>query len=295
MQNAQRTSHSTGVEIQCRLCGGSRCRVLYALANNDVIRCQECDLVFFRHIGTEEEIAKIYGEEYFFGAPSYFSVAEDSPVVRDHKRNLDRLEGIPRGSLLDVGCATGVFARLAQQRGWRVSGVELSPWASRIAREHGVDVYTGTLENAGFPDNSFSVVSAFDVIEHVRDPLALLSEIRRILAPGGTLIMNTTCYRSGLNYVAHALNAVGFGSAPLHRLFPHYHLYYFSSKSLREILSRAGFIAEDILHDEYSLDRIDNVSGPVKAVMRLIYYVQGWLGLTTVLCAVARKPEAKTP
>ena len=69
-------------------------------------------------------------------------------------------------------------------------GLDLSPEAAAIAaRENGVQVVTATLAGACFPDASFGVVTMFHVLEHVLDPCAVLTEVHRVLRPGGRVVL----------------------------------------------------------------------------------------------------------
>lgn len=69
--------------------------------------------------------------------------------------------------------------------GWTVAGIELVPEAAILAREVTEDIFVGDLMDAPFPDQSFDVVSAFHVVEHLPDPLGALQRIVRWLTPGG--------------------------------------------------------------------------------------------------------------
>lgn len=102
-----------------------------------------------------------------------------------------------RGKLLDVGCGNGEFLATMKELGWETVGVETDQQAAAVARERfGLDVRLGTLDEVGFSNDSFDAVSLSHVIEHVHDPLALLAECRRILRPGGKLIILTPNSRS---------------------------------------------------------------------------------------------------
>jgi len=95
------------------------------------------------------------------------------------------------GQMVDVGCATGTFLEGMRQRGWQVQGVELIPEAANYARQRlGLEVFTGTLEAAKFPDASFDLVTMWDVLEHVYDPRQALQEVQRILKPGGWFVFS---------------------------------------------------------------------------------------------------------
>jgi len=122
--------------------------------------------------------------------------------------------------------------REAQGLGFEAWGVEPSPKAAKLAARWAPGrVRRGTLETARFPSGRFDAVTLFDVLEHHPKPLALLREIRRVLAPGAVLAL--AC--PDVNSLTHAL----FG-----RYWPHFkaeHLFYPSRQGLRILLKKAGF------------------------------------------------------
>ena len=97
-----------------------------------------------------------------------------------------------RGRLLDVGCATGFFLDLARRDGWQVAGIEPSEWASSYARDVlGLDVKQGTVSTAELRDNYFDVITLWDVVEHLVDPLGDFTRLAAALKPGGLLAFST--------------------------------------------------------------------------------------------------------
>ena len=84
-----------------------------------------------------------------------------------------------RGALLDVGCGDGAFVAYCNREGLGAKGVDIAD---------GVDFETDSL---GYPDHSFDIVTMFSVIEHIKDPSNILSEVRRVLAKNGLLVIIT--------------------------------------------------------------------------------------------------------
>jgi SAM-dependent methyltransferase len=116
---------------------------------------------------------------------------------------------------------------------WQVAGVELSDFASTYARETlGLDVQTGTLETTRFSEGSFDVVTFWDVIEHVPNPLETLRRAYRLLRSDGLLVLRTPNLDS--------LDARVFGSYWIGYELPR-HLYVFSRRTLERLLQKAGF------------------------------------------------------
>jgi SAM-dependent methyltransferase len=137
--------------------------------------------------------------------------------------------------LLDVGCSSGAFLMTARKMGLDTAGVEPSAEAAETARRAGLNVFTGFLEAARFPDASFDAATLIEVIEHLRDPRPLLAECRRVLKPGGILLITTpnaaswTAGLMGSRWDGFNLTAMGG------------HVSFFNPRSIRLIAARTGF------------------------------------------------------
>jgi 2-polyprenyl-3-methyl-5-hydroxy-6-metoxy-1,4-benzoquinol methylase len=141
-----------------------------------------------------------------------------------------------RGRLLDVGCGNGTFLARMKDLGWQCAGIETDEVAARFAREHfGLDVQPGTLRGAALPDAGFDVITLSHVIEHVHSPNDLLLECRRLLRPGGRLIVLTPNTRS----LGHRV----FGRA-WRGLEPPRHLHAYHPQVLRATVEAAGLRTE---------------------------------------------------
>ena len=142
------------------------------------------------------------------------------------------LRAKPGGRLLDVGCGSGHKLKFLQDQGWRAEGVEIDPAAVESARAKGLSVRLGTFEASDYPDNYFDAVTMSHIIEHVYNPLAVLSECYRILKPGGRLVVVTPNNESWLHKV--------FKDSWL-ALDPPRHLNIFSLAAMRILTQKAGF------------------------------------------------------
>jgi len=138
------------------------------------------------------------------------------------------------GRLLDVGCATGIFLAEMRHHGeWELHGVETSREAATYARTRfGLDIFTGELEEAGYPDCYFDVITLWDVLEHLPDPRSALLEMRRIIRPDGTLFLQIPN--------PDGLEAKVFGKLWVGLDVPR-HLYIFSQETLSALLKQVGF------------------------------------------------------
>jgi len=91
--------------------------------------------------------------------------------------------------ILDVGCGTGANLKMLAAYG-RAEGVDISPQAVDFCRERGLDsVKLGAIEQLPYEDNSFELVTALDVVEHLDDDVAGLQEMRRFLRRDGRLLL----------------------------------------------------------------------------------------------------------
>jgi 2-polyprenyl-3-methyl-5-hydroxy-6-metoxy-1,4-benzoquinol methylase len=135
--------------------------------------------------------------------------------------------------LLDVGAGYGYFRKAAIDSGWTTDGVEISRHAAAVARqEFGLDTFVGTLqdyarEGAG---HSYDVLTLFDVVEHVEDPVSLLETVRGLVKPAGLCVIRTPNLLS--------IDGEVFGS--YYHSLKMEHLHYFSATSLCQAMEMAG-------------------------------------------------------
>lgn len=235
----------------CNLCGGSQFEIQWrgkdwVLGNPgmfSMVRCLDCGLLFLNPRPTQGEMKIYYPRDY----EPYRRVMQ--AFKSDLRRLLYRFKLRSRvnlvlrqgsgGRLLDVGCAAGGFLwEMRNQGSWDVQGVEVDAASVEFARRKlDLDLYHGNLEGSYFPDDYFDVVTMWDVIEHLRDPFTTLVEIRRVLKPGGKLIISTP---NADSWDAHLFGRYWIGLD-----FPR-HLYVFSSKTLSRLLKRANLQPEKV-------------------------------------------------
>ena len=200
-------------------------------------RCPECGQLVSRC--NEERYRRSLAE---FDNPQGTLPGPDSLArhVRRAEKRLGKIEMLLNKHpedirLLDVGCSTGGFIAVACRKGFAAEGVEPAPQAARSARSAGLRVRQGLLAEAALPERSFDAITLFEVIEHVRDALSLIGECRRILRPGGVLVIGTgntdswamSCMRGRWEYL-HIERHGG-------------HISFFNPLSVRLLGERCGF------------------------------------------------------
>jgi len=139
------------------------------------------------------------------------------------------------GKILDVGCGPGSFLSAIGSQ-WKKFGLEVSRPAAQIAKQYG-EISTKTLEKSGYTDQYFDVIFCHHVIEHIEDPVSFISELRRILAHDGWLIIATPDFDNGC--------ARKFGKR--YRLLKdETHISLFSRESFTRLLRDHGFFIRDM-------------------------------------------------
>ncbi|MDP8242564.1 MAG: class I SAM-dependent methyltransferase [Candidatus Hinthialibacter antarcticus] len=240
-------------DFECPLCGNAAAGELLwkdHSTNWQRARCSSCGMIAVSPMPTEAQINAIYTRE---------SRSEDS-VNRGYRRQLmealhaseDQLKTLNayreatgwdgqfdwdayEASLgetkrcLDVGCASGRTAATFQRLGWDAHGIDVDPQAIAVAQEHGLEVSVAHLEQLEL-DKLFDFITLVDVIEHVRDPKALMQRASQLLKPGGAVYIKTPCADS----LPHRLVGERW-------LESAEHVQFFSQRTLTKLVEEAGF------------------------------------------------------
>jgi 2-polyprenyl-3-methyl-5-hydroxy-6-metoxy-1,4-benzoquinol methylase len=156
--------------------------------------------------------------------------------------------------LLDLGCGNGEFLLRARSAGWVVVGVDPDAKAVEVARGHGLEVRLGGVEALDPSVERFDVITLAHVIEHVHRPGEVLAACYRLLKPGGYLWLETP------NITSEGHEVFGRNWRDLD---PPRHLVLFTSESLRQALSRAGFIEVKV---QSYLPLCDDIFGASQAI-----------------------------
>jgi 2-polyprenyl-3-methyl-5-hydroxy-6-metoxy-1,4-benzoquinol methylase len=209
-----------------------------------------CDVCSFRHVvplPDPHELERAYREAYYTEEkPTFLAHAgEDQEwaelAQRDRLESFERLLPQTRRRLLDIGCGPGFFLKTAQERGWRVQGLEPSRQAAAHARGLGLPIIEEFFNATTATQLArYDVVHLNNVMEHVPNPLVVVRLARELLAPGGLLCLNVPNDFSAFQHSARStLGLAEWWVAPPH------HLNYFDFDSLSHLVTKAGFsIAE---------------------------------------------------
>lgn len=225
----------------CRLCDSSQFIPLFVKEGHEVCRCKACNLVFLNFEPTPTFLKEYYAEDFFndIGKKQGYSHYENESKSL-HATFLQRIKQIRKfrdgGSLLDVGCATGTFLEVASKY-WDVSGSEISEYAAKMARQKGFQVYECPSEKLENLATKFDVVTMWDVIEHVAQPVKTIKLIGNIVKPGGIVALTTGDVGS---------LAAKFSGRKWHLYNIPQHLSYFDTGTIQKLLREGGFMIKEI-------------------------------------------------
>ncbi len=287
--SAAPTSEAPTSESNCLVCGSDRSQRLYTLQQGSLVRCQQCCLVFYTPRPSAEELAAYYNtapyrERYkasimsdqTFAAGRY---AELSTIL---KRYAPALLPPHQKRLLDIGCGVGDLLQAAKAAGWQVTGTEIADRA--IAQADATvknEILLGDILQLRLPANAYDVITSYHVIEHLLNPVEVLSTIYRLLRPGGMALIETPNFGG--------LGARIRGKHWSH-IIPPEHLTYFESGSLRYALKQAGFTTFRILTSSPQvIDSVATLPAGLRPIATTAYRLAPVAGLGAALQAIAFK------
>lgn len=215
--------------------------------------CRICGLVETCPFPTKEQRLAENRAKYG-GAFLAMQQGHEAGNHRIHRRALAEITKAaksPGRRLLDVGCGAGQFLRAAIQAGWDAEGLELN-WANATAvSESGMRVFTGTIEEAAYPSRTFDVVTLWDVLEHVDDPMTFLKETLRVLKPDGLVFLQSPNIHSDV--------AACWGIRWPWLCLPD-HLYHFNPDTIRLLFEKAGFVVHNVYTWEPMISRVKSIA-----------------------------------
>jgi SAM-dependent methyltransferase len=212
----------------CPVCGSALLSRPRFFQKDNLCRCKKCSLAFETRIPSDDELKRTY---------QVYSYRDLRPcpqaTINSYNKVLHsfrKWKGNRR--ILDLGCGQGDFLAQAQAHGWIAKGLEYSESAVALCRKRGLDVMEGSLKSSGFANESFDIITAFEVLEHLRRPAELFQTASKLLNKGGLLYLTTPNFNALIRH---------FQRDSFYVLDYPGHLCIFTPKSLRQIAFHYDF------------------------------------------------------
>jgi len=221
--------------MKCYLCGGDsfsdRLGIVRDNPNVKVIECNACSLV------TLDSFDHISDRHYEEGKMH----AEETPILKwsqetetDDQRRLDFFKAKMAGkNILDFGCGNGGFLIKAKPYANKVEGIELEERLQTYFTENGLKVWRSMEDAVDHKCNNYDLITAFHVFEHLLDPIAVLLDLSKLLAPGGEIIIEVPSSEDALLTLYENTDFANF-------TYWSQHLYLFNSHTMSDMVNKSG-------------------------------------------------------
>jgi len=284
--------------MNCPKCSNAQASVRYGLTDYNIVGCDRCGLLYNDQFPPKESKENAFSGGYYCDVQKQaFQFHGDEylkdPSVPVFRRWLSLIDN-KNGSLLDVGCGLGTFLGVARDAGWRVQGLDISPFAAKTVKEKmGIDVFNGSLVDAPWKDQSFDVITFWDSIEHVDNPKQYLDKAFALLKPGGTMLIatdNFDCFGCDIARLSYALTG-GLLKYAMRRFYIPYNATYFTEQQFRELVDSCGLDIISFEKMEYPLEKI-NANALEKGILLALYAAAKITGRQAQFTLLARKKAA---
>ena len=229
----------------CLICSSNKLKQLSGYyEKHGLIKCRFCGFVFMEKIPTNEEL-NIFYSKYSYDSNGYLSTA----TIDSYNLLLDEFEQFRKTNrILDVGCGRGWFLIEAKKRGWDVYGTEFSEKAIEVCETSGLKMKNGKLQNDTFSAEQFDVITSFEVIEHINNPVEEIGYINMFLRKGGLFYCTTPNFNAYLRYyLKENYNNV--------IVYPE-HLSYYTRNTIRKLMKIYKFKPTKILTTGVSISSL---------------------------------------
>ncbi len=234
----------------CPLCGSKKGDDFLAYKNYHLIDCSKCGLVTPNVDFSKLDNSDVYDDKIYIDRVRREILASYDYRKKTHAPErfnyiLEKTK-IPKSkiNLLDVGCGPGYLISYLKDKGVKYKGLELADFLVKICKEKKLNVEKADLKNE--PDKHYNIITLFDVLEHLADPVSLFKMMNDKLSNKGFVLAYTPNI--------HSLSFMLMGNKQ-NNLYPFQHILFFDKKSLDFLAEKAGFKVYSV--DYYGLDIMD--------------------------------------
>jgi 2-polyprenyl-3-methyl-5-hydroxy-6-metoxy-1,4-benzoquinol methylase len=265
----------------CPICSSSNLQPFLTLQDHSISkeqftiqRCTSCDFKFTNPRPDAKSIGRYYqSEDYISHTNSKKGVFNQLyQVVRNytiHQKTkwMREIVGFRDKTLLDYGCGTGEFLNQLKKEGWRVNGIEADDAAKNLAlKNYGLNVMF-PVELKSIPDDMYSIVTLWHVLEHIHELNETIEQFKRILHSKGNLVIAVPNSQSkdAEIYKEH------WAAYDVPR-----HLYHFTEKTIKMLFEKHGFQIKEVRPMKFDAFYVSMLSEKYKNGSFLKAILNGW-------------------
>ena len=261
-------------QMRCNVCHGQQHEKLFDAPGFDdcnehftLVRCQQCQLVSIAPLPTEEQLSPYYNTDYYGSADQKFTGPIEKWTRFTHQRlarrilkfikqnSSNKVPQIPK--VLDIGCGRASLLSALAELGCSCTGLERSDFPEHKDKNQ-VKIIYGDMADAELPAASFDAIVIWHVLEHLNSPHETLRMARKLLKPGGLLLIGVPNFGSFQSSL--------FRQHWWHLDLPR-HLYHFTHHSLSTLLTESGFrVAKN---DTFTIDQ--SIFGFIQSALNRLF------------------------
>ncbi len=251
--------------INCILCNKNDTHLLVRKDSFNVVQCNGCGLTYVNPRMDMIELSEFYNESNSSAAQEIvqkdtehdeYKIKKFKTAIQLLKRHKEDIEKV-----FDIGCSTGIFLEMAAKEGWTPYGCDVNRNLVRENRKrYGDQVKLQEGKHIDFKDNFFDVITLFDVIEHLTNPVDTLKEVSRVLKEDGLVVISTPNIDGLFPRLTYALfgKTIGAWEHPT----PPGHVFQFSKRSLQKTTEKASLELVDCkdfeIYIRYTIRELEN-------------------------------------
>ena len=238
--------------MKCPICNEASFTEWCKVQTYSILKCKGCGVGITAPFPKEDQLIELNKNNYNVEQRIQLYLSQQNYFKKRYEGYIKNIKSIIRtGKLLDIGCNIGFFMKIAQQAGFDVKGVELNEGCAAYGREKFcLDIDSKYLEDIGFPDKIFDVITLFDVLEHIPDIHRFIDELKRILKDDGLIVLQSPNLNSLM---------AEFTKNRWNWLTPPDHLYHFTPETMARLLWKHGFIIKKMKTWEPAVDFCNNL------------------------------------
>ncbi len=172
----------------CPSCGSKNNRKLLNKNGGTYVVCNNCEMIFINPVFKDKDLETHYRNNHSVRSEISLQEMDFLKYIFGKGLKLASKNFYKKGSILDVGCSSGVFLDMAKKNGWKTYGLELNSSEAKMSKNKGHNIQEEKLENALF-ETKFDIIFFWDVFEHIKDGVKCLQICKKLLKKNGIVFL----------------------------------------------------------------------------------------------------------